>query len=645
MMREIRVPQILLLCVFLLSATIFGQTSLDSLTEYKNYSALRVSSYDRAGGNGDFLAEVTGEKILAEVEGPGEITHIWVTINSDEQYHLRKIILRAYWDGEENPSIETPIGDFFGLGHGTYYQYTSYPISIGTFKGMNSFWKMPFSKSAKITITNEGNKPIKNFYYYVDYRKINKDAAAEISKIENAPRFHAIYNQITPAEMGGKYLLLHAKGRGHFAGCNLSIQLGSNGWWGEGDDIFYIDGDASPTLIGTGSEDYFCGAWCYGEAFSNMYFGCPLRGDHAKDELWNVYRYHIEDPIPFTTELKMYIETVHSYNFKDPGDDYSSVSYWYQSEPHYVFAELPPVEKRLPRAKTAPVKMEGMIEGEDLKVIDKTKEIISEIQDMTAFPDTWSNNKQLWFRANKSGDFFEVEIEVPQKSLYFIEGYFTKASDYGQFNVYADGKKLNQYPIDGFNGSVVNSKKIKLGERKLSKGKQKIKFVVTGKNSQSTGFLVGLDCLRLVKLEKIDAGTEIIIDNKQTIAEFRTEGKWTIGSGGGDVGDYNGDVCWAMKGNGDSKAYWNPILPDSGKYSVYLWYGNDPINDHATDAPFTIYHKDGMELIHVDLKQQTSQWNFIGTYKFERGDAGYVMTTNKANGNVLADAVKFVFEK
>src|SRR5690606_16325235 len=114
------------------------------------------------------------------------------------------------------------------------------------------------------------------------------------------------------------------------------------------------------------------------------------------------------------------------------------------------------------------------------------------------------------------------------------------------------------------------------------------------------------------------------------------------GSGGDD---YNGNVHWALKGNGESVAYWNPILPKSGKYSVYLWYGKDPANDHATDAPFTVCHKDGTDLALVDLKQNIGQWNLLGTYKFERGDSGYVMTTNKADGNVLADAVKFVFEK
>jgi hypothetical protein len=321
-------------------------SALGDLPQLKTFEAGRVSSVDPSGGNADGRQDKPiqpGEtRTLAEIEGAGAITHVWVTIASKDPHHLRNLVWRMYWDGEESPSVETPIGDFFGLGHAKYYQYASLPIQIGTNNGLNCFWRMPFGDGAKVTVTNEGPDPVDAFYYYIDYQTYDSLPA-------DVGRFHAQYRQAFPCPPGENYTFLEAEGRGHYVGVNLSIHNRADGWWGEGDDMIYVDGGDEPEFKGTGSEDYFCGAWCYGEPFSNPYFGCPLRGEHKINELWNVYRYHVEDPIPFKHRIRVTIEHGHA---NDQGNDYSSVAYWYQTEPHGSFPALPPVEARLPRRHT-----------------------------------------------------------------------------------------------------------------------------------------------------------------------------------------------------------------------------------------------------------------------------------------------------
>lgn len=491
-----------LLCLTIGSA---GRANLSALPELKPYRALRVSSYDRSGGNADgqnILPQPGETATLADLRGPGEVTHIWVTIASPEPDHLRRLVLRMYWDGEEHPSVEAPIGDFFGLGHAQYYHFSSQPIAIGTNNGMNCFWLMPFSKSARITLTHEGKQPLHAFYYYVDYRVYPESDANAEKTIAAKGRFHAQYRQLMPTLKGEDYTLLEAQGQGHYVGCSLSIQLNSDGWWGEGDDKIYVDGESFPSLHGTGSEDYFCGAWCYGDAFSTPYFGCPLRGRHAKSERWNVYRYHIEDPIPFTRSIRVDIEAIHQSRPEDPPDDYSSVAYWYQAEPHRPFPALPPVDKRMPQPVLEPFAIKGLIEAESMPIVESDPpDLESRVQDMGNFGSGWSGSAQLWILAREEGASLSVELEVAQSGTYRIEGYFTKSWDYGQIDVSLDGKRITRVPIDGYYASAVPTGMIDLGTRKLRKGPHTLRFTVVGKNEKSSGFLVGVDGIRLEKVK------------------------------------------------------------------------------------------------------------------------------------------------
>jgi|YelNatPaOPRAMG01_1025707.scaffolds.fasta_scaffold00021_23 hypothetical protein len=364
-------PRVLYPGLLVLSATFLAcsqkplQTDpLDGLPRLKPYRAARASSFDPTGGNddGNWGRPIQpGEtRELATLSGPGAISHIWFTIASNESYHLKKLVLRMYWDGETEPSVEAPMGDFFGLGHGEYHHFASLPIAVGTEAALNCYWRMPFRRSARITVTNEGEQAVRALYYQIDWQRLDR-WDSELGY------FHAQYRQAAPCQRvtwregekeinlrGEKnYVFLEAQGSGHYVGVVLSVRLNEDGWWGEGDDMIFVDGDSLPTLNGTGSEDYFCGAWGFGKPFSYAFFGCPVNQQeqgtqHRKGAKWSVYRFHILDPIPFRRSIRVTMEHGHA---NDRADDWYSVAFWYQKEPHAPFPKLPPVEERLPRAQ------------------------------------------------------------------------------------------------------------------------------------------------------------------------------------------------------------------------------------------------------------------------------------------------------
>ena len=336
---------------------------LSNLPVEKDYVQKRASSYDRSGGNADARTILPGETLtLLDEAGPGLISHVWVTIASDDPRHLKALVLRMYWDGEAAPSVETPIGDFFGLGLGGYYLYQSLPLAVGSDKALNSFFPMPFQKHARMTVTNEGGRKVDAFYFNIDYRAYSKPLAADLLY------FHAQYRQAAPARGWtkhwtsngdpivndkknlngeGNYVWMEATGRGHFVGVTMSVLQNQDGWWGEGDDMFFVDGETMPSINGTGSEDYFLGAWDFGDhAFSYGLFGAPVKGQEVAGGRSSVYRFHLDSPIPFAKSLLASIEHGHA---NHRSDNYFSVAYWYQTEPHATFPGLPPLEERIPR--------------------------------------------------------------------------------------------------------------------------------------------------------------------------------------------------------------------------------------------------------------------------------------------------------
>ena len=355
----------LLVVVSMMTVPAFGENfaSLADLPKAKNYVLKRASSYDRSGANADYRTIAPGETLtVLDQSGPGLISHIWITIASDDPHHLKALVLRMYWDGESAPSVEAPIGDFFGLGLGDYFLYESIPLAVGAEKALNCFFPMPFQKHARITVTNDGSQKVDAFYFNIDYRGYSAPLPADTFY------FHAQYRQAAPAQGWtnewrsngdplvndkknlngeGNYVWLEARGRGHFAGVTMSVLQNQDGWWGEGDDMFFVDGEKAPSINGTGSEDYFLGAWDFGDhAFSYGLYGAPVKGEERAGSRSSVYRFHLDSPIPFTKSLRATIEHGHA-NVRS--DNFFSVAYWYQTEPHASFPPLPPLEQRIPR--------------------------------------------------------------------------------------------------------------------------------------------------------------------------------------------------------------------------------------------------------------------------------------------------------
>lgn len=282
---------------------------------------------------------------LADIDGPGMIQHIWITV-SPEAY--RDTVLRFFWDGEETPSIEVPLGDFFCNGHGLRYDVNSLPMAVNPEGGFNSYWPMPFREHARITIENQHREEIRGFFYQIDY------ALTEVP--DSAAYFHAQWRRsMTSREVPEHVILDGVEGQGHYVGTFLAWTQLSNGWWGEGEIKFFMDGDdAYPTICGTGTEDYFCGAWGFGgRTYSTPFLGYPLyRKEPGEVPRHGLYRWHVLDPVRFQEDLKVTIQALGWWpnrKFEPLTDDIASVAYWYQAEPHAAFPEFPAVHERWSR--------------------------------------------------------------------------------------------------------------------------------------------------------------------------------------------------------------------------------------------------------------------------------------------------------
>jgi hypothetical protein len=333
----------------------------------------RVSSFDRSGGNNDRFERIAaGERrALFEVAGAGIINHIWITIAPPPPALSRNdIIVRMYWDGEGAPSVESPIGPFFGQGWDEAYDFASLPLAAGPRDGraLVSYFPMPFADGARIEIENDTGRDIDAFYYYVDYVQLD-------SLPDGMGRFHAWYNhELTAALPGGEnewgvlgpqgrnttgagnYLIADIAGQGHFVGVNYYVHSPSPMWYGEGDDMIFIDGEAwPPSLHGTGTEDYFNTSWSPNTPYSHPYYGYGRVND---DVGWlgrtHVYRFHIADPVYFDRSLRFTIEHGHDNNLTL---DLASVAYWYQTEPHQAFPRLPDRAARAPKPFIGVVEM------------------------------------------------------------------------------------------------------------------------------------------------------------------------------------------------------------------------------------------------------------------------------------------------
>jgi hypothetical protein len=282
--------------------------------------------------------------VLGDIQGPGAIHHIWMTPTGNWRYS----ILRMYWDGEAQPSVEAPVGDFFASGWGTYAQLTSAAVCVNPGSAFNSYWEMPFRKSARLTMTNLADADMV-LYYQIDYSLMDVPA--------DAGYFHAQFRRVNPLPYKTDYTILDGvKGWGHYIGTYLAWGVHSTGWWGEGEIKFFMDGDtAFPTICGTGTEDYICGSYNFENQETKQYqvFSTPYTGLHQvikpdglykSQQRFGMYRWHLRDPIRFESDLKV---TIQALGWRADGrylplqDDIASVAYWYQAEPHAPFPKLP----------------------------------------------------------------------------------------------------------------------------------------------------------------------------------------------------------------------------------------------------------------------------------------------------------------
>ena len=324
---------------------------LPSYARAQNYKSMKQSSWDRTGGNRDaWRIDAGATKEIFTAEGPGIITHLWFTLVpaiTKRGDAMKAVVIRIYWDGCEKPSVETPLCDFFGMNTAESFTYQSAFLDVAA-RGMNCYFAMPFRKSARITITNDAEGPIPAFYSNIDY-KIMPGLPAD------AMYFHAQYRQSLPTaaqkmegglNLTGKdnYVFLETRGKGHFMGVTLGVIAASDGWWGEGDDMTFIDDETTPALNGTGAEDYLNAGYGLGLPFAYLYNGAPFIVDvNRTNGRQCMYRWHADCPITFNRYLR---HTIEHGSANNRGDLYYSVAYWYAAEPALDFPPLPPVEER-----------------------------------------------------------------------------------------------------------------------------------------------------------------------------------------------------------------------------------------------------------------------------------------------------------
>lgn len=432
-MRRSMIAILALAAVARLAVPLASQ-SLSTLTLPQEGRSQRATS-GNPNNNDDAIDLAKGEtKTIALLNGPGKITHFWLVPWSQDIRFSRALVLRIYWDGAAVPSVEVPLGDFFAAGNGMRAEVNSLPVKVSSFgRGYNCYWEMPFKKQARITVSNESDKAEAGLYYQIDWVKLNQAPPVVMY-------FHARYHQEYPAEMGKPYTVFIGKGRGHYVGTVLSSQNGIGHWFGEGDDYFYIDGETTPSILGTGTEDYINEAWNM-RVHTGLYTGCTIFEPRAPDARVTAYRWHIQDAIVFRTSLKFTIER-RGYVMNAKGevvaqsgsrpDNWSSVSYWYQDTVAEPWCPFPPYKDR--------VNPEIVLHlPEVIKTMKHSARV--ELQILPYSRATWT---KPWFRVKNStvGSWVEIPFTIPEKGRYSMSLFQTLRTDHGIWKVLIDGKEI-----------------------------------------------------------------------------------------------------------------------------------------------------------------------------------------------------------
>lgn len=476
-------------------------SGLPDLPRLKRYSAHRSSSQNRyVGSNDDSKRIMPGETlVMADLTGPGVVSHIWLTVADNEYAWPRLVRLRVYYDGKKTPSVDVPLGDFFAVGHGYERNVDSLPIRDSSYgRARNSYWSMPFRKSCRITVTDEGKRPVTMFYYHVDWQQ-------HPSLPDDIAYFHGYYRQERPAVSGRNYEFLHVKGTGHYVGTVLNVIQAGVGWFGEGDDLFFVDGAAKPQIYGTGTEDYLSDAWGL-RVSTGPWTGTPVAEGELVGARLSGYRWHVPDPIPFTKSLWAGIEHA-GWTYNDDGklrssfeqrpDYFSSAAFWYQKGVNEDLPEPPYGDDRLPLGNAIQIAVEDSIAG--VNTVKGKASVQREVD--------WGRDL-LFFEAEGPGSRIDLPLDVPATGRYEILARIAQAPDYGNYFALLDGKPLNldnrealtsEIPTTGpavfqnYLPEVYVAVEHPLGWLQLEKRRHTLSFICVGRDGRSAGYHLGIN--------------------------------------------------------------------------------------------------------------------------------------------------------
>jgi hypothetical protein len=518
-MKNFFIAPLSVLFLFFLSCSGGHNTSDLGLATIENGRSKAISSHAASpDSNSDRIKYINpGETVeIANIKGPGVINHIWLTFNEARPNWLEpngsaspsEIVIRMYWDNSNEPAVESPIGDFFAAGFGLRTEIKSIPVIVEGGDGYNCFWTMPFRKAARISITNEGEKPVRSFYYQIDYTEVQKLP-------ENAAYFCAQYRQEFPEKTGDDYLILDAEGRGHYIGTVLSVRSRSPYWFGEGDAKFFFDGEEEPSIWGTGTEDYFLCAWGLNECLL-PYFGCTYKSMDSEEDLgvrFTLYRWHLNDPIRFNRSVKFKIEhkgwmsADETESGKVDGhiereDDIATVAFWYQLGQPKRFTVMPPCKERvLPN-------LDLIFEGKDLMEI--VQHSSGDIKLQSGYD--WTGSGQILFTPSSDKAWLEACFSIEKEESRGLVVRMTSSNNYGIYSIFIDDVPIPNVPMTidmNFNTPSKDSKMLDLyskdimvkdyylGSTTLKKGKHTIRFELNGINKNSSGRSLGFDSFRL----------------------------------------------------------------------------------------------------------------------------------------------------
>jgi hypothetical protein len=477
------------------------------LTEPKRFTAHRTSSNNPDGNsNDDSQRPIPGETtVLADVRGPGVINHLWMTIADNEYGWPRLLRLRVYYDGSNTPSVDAPIGDFFAVGNGVEAEVKSLMVrNSSDGRARNCYWPMPFRKSCKITVTNEGRRRVSMLYFHVDWSKVASLPA-------HTRYFHARYRQALPAPADGShYEFLRVQGKGHYVGTVMSVVQAQAGWFGEGDDLFWVDGQ-KPSLEGTGSEDYFNDAWGL-HVNDGPHYGVTVAEGTGLGSRMTAYRWHLVDPIPFTKSLKAEIEHKGwTYNadgsvksaFGERTDLISSVAFWYQEGIAHDQPPVPYGSARLPQGNARQIEVEPSL-----------AECKAEGGRASLSPELFWSKDVILFEGKGKGSKIEIPFDAPENGDYELSTEVAQASDYGIYTVLLDGNppqapQLEHEPgadvrpqtqFDGYALETYVGLAHQVGWVRLNQGRHTLTYVCLGKNEASSGYRLGVDNIILAQV-------------------------------------------------------------------------------------------------------------------------------------------------